>query len=156
MPTVRLVPIDVDGKPSERALILPAVAEGVCVTTAALYKKVGFQPPWTGYLAVSDMAVVGTCAFTSAPRAGKVEIAYFTFPGFEARGIATEMARSLIGIARAALPTIAITANTLPEENASTAVLRKLGFELHGTVDHPEDGKIWEWRLPIPGNDPNG
>lgn len=37
---------------------------------------------------------------------------------------------------------------TLPEENASTSILKKLGFRLVGTVEHPEDGPVWEWELP--------
>jgi hypothetical protein len=53
----------------------------------------------------------------------------------------------LIAIARQADPTLLIAAQTLPEENASTTILRKLGFRLHGSVQHPEDGEIWEWRL---------
>jgi len=35
----------------------------------------------------------------------------------------------------------------LPEENASTSVLKKLRFRLVGTVEHPEDGLVWEWQL---------
>jgi hypothetical protein len=27
-----------------------------------------------------------------------------------------------------------------------TRILQKLGFELWGEVDHPEDGLVWEWR----------
>ena len=41
---------------------------------------------------------------------------------------------------------LAIAARTLPEENASTAILRKPGFRLDGTTVHPEDGVIREWR----------
>jgi len=26
-------------------------------------------------------------------------------------------------------------------------ILKKLGFLLVGTIDHPEDGLVWEWRL---------
>ena len=44
-------------------------------------------------------------------------------------------------------PTLLIAAQTLPEENASTSILRKLGFRLHGSVHHPDNREIWEWRL---------
>ncbi len=38
-------------------------------------------------------------------------------------------------------------AQTLPEKNASTRILEKLGFSFMGPVQHPEDGEVWEWRL---------
>lgn len=72
---------------------------------------------------------------------------YFTFPDHEGRGVATRMARELLRIARAAQAghTAAI-ARTLPQENASTSILRKLGFQLEGELLHPEDGLVWKWR----------
>jgi hypothetical protein len=40
-----------------------------------------------------------------------------------------------------------VAAQTLPEENASTSVLKKLQFSFVGSVEHPEDGLVWEWQL---------
>jgi RimJ/RimL family protein N-acetyltransferase len=76
-----------------------------------------------------------------------VEIAYFTFPDHEGLGIATAMARELIRIARAALPDVVVTAQTLPEENASTHILRKLGFAQAGIAHDDDAGEVWEWHL---------
>jgi RimJ/RimL family protein N-acetyltransferase len=76
-----------------------------------------------------------------------VEIAYFTAPEFQGRGHATRTARALVTIAQQADPALLIAAQTLPEESASTSILRKLGFRLHGSLHHPEDGAVWEWRL---------
>jgi RimJ/RimL family protein N-acetyltransferase len=144
---IRLVQIGGDGVPAERLDSLPKVAKEVCAATALLYGRVGFDPPRVGYLALSDSDVVGTCAFKTGPRTGKAEIAYFTFPPFEGQGLATAMARALIEIARAADRKIEFTAQTLPESNASNAILRKLGFQFFGPVDIPEEGKFWEWHL---------
>ena len=144
---LRLVPLNRDGAPAEDVGTLSKEAEEVCITTATLYKSRGFEPPWIGYLALRDGELVGACSFTSPPRANRIEIAYFTFPRFEGKGVATKMARALIGIARAQDKNVLLTANTLPEENASTAILRKLGFQLFGPENHPEDGPIWTWRL---------
>ena len=144
MTNVRLVPIDRDGSVAELIGGSPHVA-GVVEMTVKLYEGRGFVPPWIGYFAVADGAVVGTCAFTSPPSDGRVEIAYFTFPELEGRGVATAMARELIAIARTA--GIAVFAHTLPQRNASTTVLERLGFTLAGTDDHPEDGVIWRWEL---------
>lgn len=59
------------------------------------------------------------------------------------------MARALIEIARTADRTIELTAQTLPEPNASNAILRKLGFQFLGPVEVPEDGTVWVWRLAL-------
>ncbi len=55
------------------------------------------------------------------------------------------MAERLRSIAKAAAPNVCVTAQTLPEENASTRVLRKLGFVLKGSVIDPGEGTVWEW-----------
>lgn len=116
----------------------------LCAATIAMYPNGLATPPWMGYFAKEGRIFVGTCAFKAAPISGEVEIAYFTFPGNEGRGVATSMARELIqlafkhGVRR-------IKAQTLPEANASTRILEKLGFEYSGPVNHSEDGEVWEW-----------
>jgi RimJ/RimL family protein N-acetyltransferase len=89
--------------------------------------------------------IVGGCGFKGAPADNRVEIAYSTFPDFEGRGLATQMARHLVDIALVTSPGITVAAQTLPEENASTTILRKLGFVFKETLIHPEDGQMWEW-----------
>jgi RimJ/RimL family protein N-acetyltransferase len=76
-----------------------------------------------------------------------VEIAYFTFQGYEGRGYATRMARALIDRAWETEADVIIAAQTLPNESASTTILRRLGFALVGSINHPEDGEVWEWQL---------
>jgi len=117
------------------------------MSTAELYRRSGYQSPWVGYLAIENGVCVGTCGFKSAPQDMRVEIAYFTFPENEGRGVATRMASELIRIARHVLPSITIFAQTLAEDNASTTILKKLGFQFDGELMHPEDGKVWEWSL---------
>ena len=93
--------------------------------------------------------MVGTCAFKSAPDAVRcVEIAYMTFPAFESMGHATRMAALLVEIAVAGGAAAAI-AHTLPEENASTRVLRRNGFGFAGEAQDPEDGLVWRWERPL-------
>jgi [ribosomal protein S5]-alanine N-acetyltransferase len=131
-------------------LELPHAMAGICEQLTDLYRTVGFVRPWIAYLAVFDLQVVGTCAFKSPPRDGRVEIAYHTLPSFEGRGIATEMARRLIVFANSDPSSPEVFAQTLPNENASTRILSKLGFTRLGTVQHPEDGEVWEWALRWP------
>jgi len=143
----RLVLCEPDGFPGESTLSLSDDARKNCEMSAAWYGKVGYLPPWVGYIAVMDDAVVGGGGFKEPPQDRRVEIAYFTAPEFQGRGHATSTARALVAIVTQTDPSLLIAAQTLPEENASTSILRKLGFRLHGAIHHPEDGEVWEWRL---------
>lgn len=144
---VSLIPIDRDGAPRGYTGPLPEVLSEVFRATAKLYKTVGFEEPWIGYLAIADETPVGTCGFKSPPRDGRVEIAYFTFREFEGRGLASAMAAELVAMARRHRSSVVVAAQTLPERNASHRVLEKLGFRHVETIEHPEDGTVWEWQL---------
>jgi len=106
---------------------------------------------WGGYFVVDEdtREVIGSCAFKAPPSEdGTVEIAYFTYPTFERRGYATEMARKLIELASSSADVRRIVAHTLPEANASTRVLEKAGMIFVGEVTDSEDGLVWHWELP--------
>jgi [ribosomal protein S5]-alanine N-acetyltransferase len=143
---MNLAPIHRDGTVSGLAGDIPDAAWSAIESTLQLYSTVGWVLPWIGYLAIERDECVGTCAFTHSPRDNIVEIAYNTFSGHEGRGAATRMAMSLMSIAYEHAPGIAITAHTLPEENASTRILRKTGFVFAGPRIDEEDGPIWVWR----------
>jgi RimJ/RimL family protein N-acetyltransferase len=151
---LELIAITENGELSQPISSLPDMVSGIIDATTALYVLVGYQPPWLGYLAFEDDNCVGACGFKSPPQDSRVEIAYFTFPGHESRGVATRMASELISLARASAPGVIVRAQTLPEEGASTSILRKLGFRLMGALEHPEDGLVWEWQLARTTNDP--
>ncbi len=145
---LRLFPINAQGICEELHVPLPPIAIDACQATRAMYDADGYAPPWGGYLAMLDEVCVGTCAFRTSPKLGAVEIAYFTFPEFEHRGIATRMATLLIEIARRA-GVSCVTAQTLASIGASQTILRKLEFAHERTFEHPEDGTLWEWRLQV-------
>lgn len=109
------------------------------------YTRTGFQEPWIAYVAVDDGITVGTCAFKTPPQDGIVEIAYFTFPQYENKGFATQMARQLTDMALATNSELRVIARTLPIDGPSASVLRKNGFVKTGEILHPEDGLVWEW-----------
>jgi [ribosomal protein S5]-alanine N-acetyltransferase len=122
----------------------------VVAQTTKFMMSVGGDPKWFGYLTIDPQTkqVVGTCAFKGAPGAQRtVEIAYFTFPEFEGKGYATAMASSLIRAAASSPEVDHIIAHTLPEANASTKILQKVGMAFIGEVIDPEDGRVWRWRL---------
>lgn len=146
---MQLVPIENDGV---AAGVLEGASElirGVVEQTVGLYGRRGFVRPWICYLAEEEGGRVGTCGFAGPPSGGEAEIAYFTFPGHEGRGVATRMAAALLALTApdAALQKLRIVAHTLPQEGASTRILRRLGFAMLGPVTHPEDGTVWKWRL---------
>jgi ribosomal-protein-alanine N-acetyltransferase len=142
---MKLIAINESGIPAEPLGPLPQLACDVFDSFKQFYSSQGFAPPWTRYLTEQDGIIVGSCGFKGAPAGNRVEIAYFTFPEFEGRGLATKMAHQLVDIALAASPGITIAAQTLPEENASTSILNKLGFVFKEALMHPEDGLVWEW-----------
>jgi ribosomal-protein-alanine N-acetyltransferase len=142
-----LIEISPSGNPADEIVDLPAIAVDVGAAYVNLYNSVGFERPWLGYFACLDSLCVGTCGFKGPPQNNRVEIAYFTFPGHEGHGYATRMARALIDKARETAADVIIAAQTLPHESASTTILRKLGFTQIGTMEHPEDGEVWEWHL---------
>jgi RimJ/RimL family protein N-acetyltransferase len=112
------------------------------------YDRMSPSPPWIGYLAEDETSgIVGSCGYKGDCRDGLVEIAYFSFPEFEGRGFATEMASLLNDMAWSRREVRIIRAHTLQEENASVRILRRLGFTRLGTVDDPEDGLVWRWEL---------
>jgi RimJ/RimL family protein N-acetyltransferase len=145
MGQLKLVKIEKDGKvagvPHEE------IIDEVLSSTAEMYKNVGYQEPWLGYLAMLDGSCVGTCAFKSAPEDGRVEIACYTFPEFEGRGVATQMTKQLVEMALTKDRDLTIAAQTEPVMGASTKVLERHGFELVGLVGHEQDGEVWEWVL---------
>ncbi len=150
---MKLIEIDENGKVAVPINNLTDMIKYVMSSTAELYTRTGYVPPWTGYLALEGAQCTGTCAFKTPPENNRVEIAYFTFPEFEGRGVATRMSQALIRIAFGEEPELTVAAQTLPEENASTTVLKKLGFQFVDELQHPEDGKIWEWQLNKPGRE---
>lgn len=144
---IRLVQINRDAVAAEPLPESTPLVQEVLATNASFYRRSGFEPPWVAYLVMDRGHCVGTCAFKSAPRENRVEIAYFTFPLYEGRGLATQMAEALVAIAPAQVPGITVTAQTLREENASTRILAKLGFKRVGTMEDDEAGLVWEWHL---------
>jgi len=107
---------------------------------------------WDGYFVVDSHTreVVGSCAFKGQPTEdGTVEIAYFTYPGFEGKGYATSMARKLIELATSSTKIKRVIAHTLAEVNASTRVLERAAMSFVGEVIDPDDARVWRWQTQI-------
>lgn len=143
---MRLLPVRQDGSVSTERVLGPETLQ-VCRMLCDHYARSGYEEPWVGYLAEEEGEIVGTCAFKSAPQAGRVEIAYYTFAPYEGRGYATRMARQLVAMALERDPALTLTAHTLPAQSASTVILVRLGFMKAGESRDPDDGIVWSWEL---------
>lgn len=105
---------------------------------------------WWSYLIVhrQDVRLIGTCGYKGPPApGGTIEIGYEIAGAYQGRGLATEAARSLVDRAFEESAVRTVQAHTLAEENASVAVLRKLGFSFFEEKFDLEDGNIWRWGL---------
>jgi len=161
MPSVRLIGIDDTLRRAVEAegdAFAPAygaslgdsgtLVREVVSQTLALLDRMPRGPEWGGYLVADEeqAMIIGTCGFTHGPEEnGSVEIAYFTFPRFEGRGYATAMGHALLNRALESDAVRDVIAHTLPERNASTRILEKIGFRLVGEAHDADAGKVWRW-----------
>lgn len=109
------------------------------------------DPQWWVYLGVDDGTgeVVGTCAFQGEPQQGVVEIEYLTFPQFLGEGYAVAMADALVRIAKGSSQVRRVVAHTLPQPNASSWILERIGMRFVGKEPDPSDGWVWRWELDL-------
>lgn len=105
---------------------------------------------WTHLLLVDEPPIVaGVCGYTGPPTAeGSVEIAYAVAPSYRGRGLATAAARELTQRAFEDPRVRVVCAHTLPEHNASTRILQKIGMSFAGFAHDADEGPVWRWELP--------
>lgn len=102
---------------------------------AWFYSMVAADPKqagwWSWYIIEKgdEPLVVGGCGFKGPPADGVVEIGYAVVEPRQCEGLATEAVRALIDHARNAGPARRVEAETLAGNEASIAVLVKLGFD---------------------------
>lgn len=118
-------------------------------TLRQLQKSSAAETGWFTHLPVlrENGFLVGSGGFCGAPVDGVVEIGYEISHPFRGRGLAKEFASSLLDIAFSTRSVEVVRAHTLPMENASTAVLRSLGFVMTDEVRDDDDGIVWRWGL---------
>lgn len=105
---------------------------------------------WPSYFFIcpTENALVGNGGFAAPPDdAGEVEIGYEIAPTFQNRGYATAAVLALSELAFSRDEVSAVVAHTLAEENASNAVLKKIGMSRVAELPNPEVGKVWKWRV---------
>jgi RimJ/RimL family protein N-acetyltransferase len=93
-------------------------------------------------------ALVGNGGFAAPPDdAGEVEIGYEIAPVHQNKGYATAAACLLTKLALSRSEVNAVVAHTLAQENASNAVLRKVGMSMVAELPNPEVGTVWKWSI---------
>ena len=141
---MELLPIGKTLAENERVSHHPDIRESLPMTIA-YFDGIGYEPPWIGYCAQREGELVGSAGFKGKPKAGRVEIAYGTFPHYQAKGIGTEICRQLVLLALKTDPAVTVTARTLPDNTVSARILTKNGFVCLGTIWDDDDGDVWEW-----------
>ncbi|WP_210649849.1 GNAT family N-acetyltransferase [Nocardioides sp. SYSU D00065] len=161
-PTTAVLPLTLDharallaGPDTFRDTFGLSVAEGYLAFPEALGHIVealesGMAPQWFSHLIVDEQrgAVVGLGGFTGPPADDTVEVGYSVAPEARGQGHATRAVQAWLRFAQRH-GVGSMTATTMPEENASTAVLHRCGFEKVGEVADPNDGPTWRWRLDL-------
>ena len=137
---------------AEHGVMLHEVAQSVAQHSLEFMRTFPYETPpeWFGYFAVESetQRMAGGCSFKGPAVEGAVEIAYYTFPGFEGQGIATAMAAFLIERARLRPDVTRVIAHTLRESNASARVLEKAGMRFAGEA--VDDGTpAWRWEMEL-------
>jgi RimJ/RimL family protein N-acetyltransferase len=124
-------------------------AEAMRVSLDKLQANSALSGWWTHLFLVGEPPVVaGVCGYTGPPTAdGVVEIAYAIAPSYQGQGLgtlaATELTRRACDDQRVRL----VSAHTLPEHNASTRILEKLGMSFAGVANDADEGPVWRWEL---------
>lgn len=106
--------------------------------------------PWWMYIFVhrADQVLIGSGGFKGLPdEDGTVEIGYEIYAPYRQQGLATEVAKELVSFALSQPKIRNVMAHTLPEQNPSNRLLKKIGFKFDGTIQDPDDGEIWQWIL---------
>jgi RimJ/RimL family protein N-acetyltransferase len=98
------------------------------------------------FVAGEPPELVGWGGFKGPPADGVVEIGYEIAEARRGQGLATAAARAMVAEAFADQRVELVVAHTLPERNASTRVLTKVGFRHAGEVD---DGGTVTWRFSL-------
>lgn len=105
---------------------------------------------WWTYFPIhkNDNKLIGSGGYKGKPTSdGTVELGYEIAPAYRNRGLATEMTKGLIENALKENRVKSIIAHTLGQENPSTKVLQKCGFEKVQAINDPDDGLIWKWEI---------
>ncbi len=113
--------------------------------------QAGVDPAWCAtflMLRSDDGQVVGSCGFKHAPDAdGVVEIGYGVAPGCQRQGVASQGVQALCAIALRSTAVRQVLACISPDNHASMALARKLGFSAGVSLLDADGEHVIAWTL---------
>ncbi len=114
----------------------PEDAARILRASIAHWERWGFGP-WTVIERATD-AVIGRVGLAHATVDGhhEIEVAWFIDPGAWGRGYATEMAEEAMRAGFITLGLDSVVSYTTPPNEASQAVMRKLGMTYEADIEH--------------------
>jgi RimJ/RimL family protein N-acetyltransferase len=127
----------------------PEFPEGIEFTIDKLRERPDQAAWWLHLFLVADDRLVGSGGFVGPPEDGVVELGYEIAPEYRRNGYATAAARAMVEKATATGSVHTVSAHTLADENPSTRVLRRVGFDFVGEVPDEEQGTVWRWELSV-------
>jgi RimJ/RimL family protein N-acetyltransferase len=151
-----LLDVAIEDEPKLGRLLAATVADGWAGFPESLpvlrnsYARNPRGHAWGTFFFVLDdpRTLVGLGGYKGGPsNDGVVEIGYAIAPAFRGRGLATAAVQQMVTRGFGDPQVRFIDAHTLAQENASTRVLEKSGFEIIAALEDPDDGPIWHWRL---------
>jgi RimJ/RimL family protein N-acetyltransferase len=99
----------------------------------------------------ADNRLIGDGGFKGRPNdRGEVEVGYAIIEAYRGQGYATEAAQAFVDWAFTHPDVNAVLAETFHDGLASQRVLCKVGMTFAREYFHPDDGKIFKWRLKRP------
>ena len=113
-------------------------------------EKHGVELKWLGRLIVlkEGPVLIGVINLKGPPdNLGRVEIGYEIEQGYRRKGYASEAARALIEWSLRQPDVKAVRARTMPQNEISQAMLRKLGFEHIGESIDANLGTVMLWEF---------
>lgn len=138
------------GKSNLEALLNTSIPDGWPQFPEAFDQSNEASATWPSYffLCPSEQSLVGNGGFAGTlNEAGEVEIGYEIAPQFQNRGFATAAVKKMLKYAFSQKEVLAVVAHTLAEENASNAVLKKVGMSFVAEIPNPELGAVWRWSI---------
>jgi RimJ/RimL family protein N-acetyltransferase len=136
------VPASLAARIEPDALPPPFVAGRALELAAA-----GHPLPWsTTFLILNDDTgrIVGGCGFKTAPEQGRVEVGYGVAPAVQGQGAATAALKELVRLAFASGAS-EVLAEVAPDNQASTRVVQKAGFENVGSGIDIQNERVVRW-----------
>lgn len=107
------------------------------------YKKYGF-----GRFAVvfkETNTIIGFCGVKYLQELDEIDLGYRFTPEYWGMGIATEASKAILKYAFNALALTRLVASVFPENNASSNVLKKLGFQYEKDAPYPGETELLAW-----------